>query len=1051
MKNKIRYTPILFCSLLLITLTGINGQLYAQRTVTGTVTGEISADLLPGVNILIKGTSTGTTTDSDGYYEIATSTPSDTLVFSYIGYRMMEIPIDGRDVIDVILEPDVISGEELVVVGYGEQTRESIVGSISSISGAKIERAQGPGNLISSLQGSAPGITMFSTNETPGESGAQIQIRASTTLGNTSPLFIVDGVEQPRISNIDKSEIESVSILKEASATAVYGVKGANGVVIIKTKRGRPGSMELSFSTETTIKQPTKMPEFLNAYETLSLRNESYRNDGRWDMIIPDNILEHYRVQDMPYIYPDFDWVDFLYEPAIDQRYNINASGGNEFVRYFASFSYLRENDIMNMGDMRQVFPYEMDPTYRGDRYNFRNNLDFSLTQSTNLSIQLGGNINVNNRPIDDYTQELMFQPATALPYYPADALNQYPDDVIPYNQTGVRPYINPEQGNVRLLWIGGSGVRETKRNDLTANLIFNQGLDFITSGLNLELRYSYQTFQNYGRNHWTPNFYGYNLQPDGNWQRYTNVGDLDLNTPQGNIGINPNMGLWDANRSHDYRVQVDYRQNLENHNFALTGVIARRESMGIASFPSFEESWIARGTYNYQSRYFLESSVAHTGSEKFAQRYRFGTFPSFGAGWMITNEDFMRNLDSMSWINHLKLRYSWGEIGSDAGIPRWLFSTSYGSGGTTPFGFPLQSSTTLIQEAAVPVTDATWETAIKQNLGLEMGFFNNQITLNVDVYNELRKDILQTRNSIPTWMGTSSPVSGNLGEAKAHGIEIELGLNQTFGNGLNLYVDGHFSAFESRVTYWDETDNIPFHLKVEGKPVDLARRMDYFTPTSGVEVVGFYQNFDELFMYPRASGTPPIVGDHKYLDFNGDGVVDGQDRLVAEAPFVPDQNWNVNLGFNIKNWSGQVTFYGVSEVKYPMRQGGMFFLYPFSQNKDNAMTIHADRWTPDNPNARFPSVHSFAEDQYNYRPSSFSMVNGQFIRLKQAFLSYNLTSDFLSGVGVRQIELTLTGTNLWTWTASEFGGDPEGANWGQDFGAYPLTRRFTLGTRINF
>lgn len=1020
-----------------------------QHTVTGTVyAGETSEEnILPGVNVVVKGTTIGTSTDENGDYSLAVPSVSDTLVFSFIGFRTLEVPVEGRSEINVNMEQSAQSLEEMVVVGYGEQTKESVIGAISSISGEDLQKAESGGNMMTTLQGEVPGLTVFTTSMKPGETQTVMQIRAATSMGSNTPLFIVDGVERQSIASIDPVSIASISVLKGASATAVYGVKAANGVVIVKTKRGRSGDIKMSFSSETTVKQPTRMPRFMNAYETLKLRNEAYRNDGRWDQIVSDEVLEHYRKQDMPYIYSDFDWMDYLWEPAVDHKYNLNASGGSEFVQFFASVSYLSENDIMNNGPSG-LFPYEMNHNYKNDRFNFRNNLDFKLSESTQLSVQLSGNIQDWNRPIDWYTQELMFEPVTALPYYPEEALEQYPDDRIPYNQSGIRPYIDPTQGNVRLMWVGGYGVTQQKSNDFNANIVLNQELSFITQGLDFEGLYSYQNGQSYGANHYLGGFYGYHLKPDGTWVRYTQTGDKDLNTPQPKLNIVPNKSLWGANRSRYYNMKLLYDRSFDDHNITGTGVFSRRQARGIANFPSYEESWALRGTYNYRNLYFLESSVSHTGSEKFARGKRFGTFPSFGVGYMLSNEDYFK--EAFPWFDHLKVKYTWGQIGSDAGIDRWLYRSSYSpNAGSVAFGDPLQGYS-IIEQGDVPVS-ATWETSIKQNIGIEMGFFDSQLTVNVDLYNERREDILQTRNSVPAWFGVSSGVSANIGETKAHGIEVEIGYDKTFASGLNLFIKANGSIFESRVVNWDEPNNIPFHLRAEGKPVDIARRMNWYTPSTGVQVMGMYQDFDELFMWPLASGSP-ILGDHKFLDYNGDGSVNELDRIPAKYPFTPTYNWNANLGFSYKNWTVQATFYGISNTNFQLRQGGMWYIYPFAQSKNNAMTTWSDHWTPSNTDAQHPAVHSEAEGHYNQRISTNSSLNGQYIRLKRAFIQYRLKTEGLTRMGVDQVELSLTGTNLWTWTKLPFGGDPEGGNYGgQDFGAYPMQTRYGLRARVSF
>jgi len=325
------------------------------------------------------------------------------------------------------------------------------------------------------------------------------------------------------------------------------------------------------------------------------------------------------------------------------------------------------------------------------------------------------------------------------------------------------------------------------------------------------------------------------------------------------------------------------------------------------------------------------------------------------------------------------------------------------------------------------------------------MGFFDNQITLNVDLYDEHRRDILQARNSVPSWVGVSS-IYTNSGETKAHGLEVELGLNKTF-NKLTLQLHGTISANESRVVSYDEPAGKPENLSTEGKPVGVASRMW----CSGIQDAGYYQNFDELFMYPVASGTAPIVGDFKYLDYNGDGTVNASDKIVSDNPFTPAITWGANFTAMYKNWTARVDFYGISSTSYPMRQGGMFYLYPFSQNKDNALTIHGDHWTPTNTNAAYPSVHSTATGQYNYQANEFAIIDGKYTRLKNVAISYKLVADPLLKVGVKQVDLTLTGTNLFTWTKMKLGGDPEGFNSGVDFGAYPMMKRFTLGVRLTF
>lgn len=1032
------------CLLLLLPMT-VAGQ---QITITGKVVDE-SGEPLPGVTIVIEGTTRGVSTDIDGNYSINAS-PGEVLVFSSVGMNTQKFTVGAQTVINVTLAEITSEIEAVVVVGYGVQKKETVVGAVSQISGDRLSDVKMGGAMENTLQGVIPGLVVVMQDATPGEESKSItmQIRAGASMGSNAPLVLVDGVERS-FSNLDPEEISSISILKDASATAVYGVKGANGVVIVNTKRGSEGILQLDFTAETSLKMATRLPKYMNSYETMLLRNEAYRNDGKWSSLVSDEALEHYRTGDSPWLYPDFDWMDFYFKPAFDENYNLNARGGNSYVKYFVSLGYLHESDIFAVGSL---FPYHFekkDASYWHNRYNFRNNLDFNLTRSTKLTINLAGNIKVWNKPVDDYTQEQWYESVTAMPYYPQEALEAFPDDRIPYDQNGIRYYENPQQGEVRMMWVGGMGFRRNKSNGVSTDVSLEQKLDFITKGLSATAFYSFNSDNLYIKEYPLSYLFGYYLNPaDTTWYRYTNWQVLDYDTPQPKlITTNPEY-LSSAGRSVYYKGQLDYVRSFGRHNVTAVGVFSRRQSRGISSFPSYEENWVARATYNYNERYLFETSVAYTGSEKFAPGLRFGTFPSFALGWVGSEENFWKN--KMPWFNYFKTRFSWGKVGSDAGIARWLYISEYSNGNDySGFGYPMTWYPS-IQEGTIPVTDATWETATKSDLGFEMGFFKNSITLNVDLYDEHRRDILQVRRSVPSWVGVSS-ISGNSGETKAHGIEVELGLNHSFTRDFTVQVKSIMSANESRVVSYDEPDAKPANISLEGKPVGVAQRMGGYTPLSAIQDGGFYQDFDELFIWPLASGPAPIVGDFKYIDFNGDGFVNDLDRIVPKNPYVPVFTWGVNLAAIYRNLTMRVDFYGVGSTTFAMRQGGMFFLYPFTQNKDNAMTAVANHWTPDNRNAEWPAVHSMATAQYNYMGNEFSIVDGRYTRLKNVAFSYRLENDPLKKVGIRRLDLTLTGTNLATWTPFKLGGDPEGFNSGVDFGAYPMMKRFTFEVKMTF
>jgi len=547
--------------ILFLVLISFSLAVHAQPvTVTGIIE-DMKGEPVIGATISVKGTTRGTVTDVSGQYIIECN-PDEVLIFSYVGMERQEIPVGSQTVINITMEPSAESLEEVVVVGYGVQKKESIVGAVSQVSGEKLMLTKMGGSVENTLQGRLPGLTVFMTDPTPGEEALggyyaaapiTMAIRGNSSLVSNAPLVIVDGVERP-FSHLDPNEIASISILKDASATAVYGVKGANGVIIVNTKRGRRGAVQLDFSANLSLKMANMLPEYMNAYETMLLRNEAWKNDGMWDLIVSDEVLEHYRVQDLPYLYPDFDWMDYYFKPAFDQTYNLNARGGNDFVQYFVSLAYLNEGDIFAVGN---DFPYEYDRKnahYWHNRYNFRNNLDFNLTETTKLSINLGGNIKVWNKPQDWFTHEQMFEPVTVLPWYPVEALEQYPDDLIPWDQDTRRPMIRREQGEVRMHWIGGRGFYRLKSNELNADIRLSQDLSFITKGLSVSGLYSYNGWQIYRQEFNYPDgqFFGYYLDPeDLTWIRTDPWGSEDLDTPPPKLEVNNPEYLWKADRAH--------------------------------------------------------------------------------------------------------------------------------------------------------------------------------------------------------------------------------------------------------------------------------------------------------------------------------------------------------------------------------------------------------------------------------------------------------------------------------------------------------------------
>jgi TonB-linked SusC/RagA family outer membrane protein len=1017
--------------------------LHAQEgtTVSGVVKDEAGITM-PGVNVLIKGTLKGTITNFDGEFSIQVPSTSSVLAFSFVGYETKEREVAENIFFEIILFPSITSLEEVVAIGYGTQKKESLVSSISQVKGSDLQKMGVP-NLSGALSGTTPGVSVISQSGQPGEEAANIYIRGRSSINESHALILVDGVEiTGDFSNIDPNEIEAVSILKDASATAVYGVKGANGVIIITTRRGKVSKPLMTFMTESTIKQPTRFPERTDAYESIQLANVAYKNDQRWGDIYSEADMLKYKNNVNPYLYPNVKWYDEVVKDfALSQRANFTIQGGTDFVKYFGSLGFLNEGDIF-----RTEKQGDNDPRFNYKRYSFRTNLDFNLSKLTTLAINISGRLEDKNRPnmSEEALQRTIFELAYTLPphyfpvKYPVDIFDQFPD--------ANNPDANEERlGDINLVEIYNPLQRLNKMgfttetgSMITADFELNQDLEFIAEGLSFTGRFSYSSDYSYSRNY-NYSVPTWHLHEDGTWEI---MGDPDGQENVLRVWDNENLTYF--NKSQYYRLQLKYENTFGKHDISAMGLFSRQNyewgNRSIINFPRYREDWVGRITYNYDNIWFIEGNGAYNGSERFAPGMRFGFFPSGAAGWNIANMDIFKS--NIPWVSLFKIRYSLGQVGSEAGANRWMYQGEFSADSKYyEFGVDFDNQGGTLIESKLSNPNATWETATKENLGFEINFFENALTSTVELYREKRDGIFITPRNVPPYFGSSADIpKANLASTKSHGIELDFGYNNIIGEYLRYNFRAGFSFNDSRVIFQDDPPLLDEHLQNAGKPIGVNQV--YVTS-------GYYQNIDEVVNAPANIFPNAMAGDLKYLDYNADGVVDQKDRIHYGFSSVPRKEMTFQMGANYKGLNLRMLFAGSWEVTATSRQGGTLYIYPFFKGYESARPEHFNYWTAENPEAQFPTLH-IDLNHVNQQNSTYTLQDLRYFRWKNVDLSYAFTTDGLNNAGLRSLRVYLSGNNLLLWAPLKFG-DPEGGNTGASYANYPMMRRINLGLEVTF
>ena len=1018
-------------------------------SVSGRVTG--GGEGLPGVTVIVKGTQIGTVSDIDGNYTIRVPSRESVLVFSFVGFSTKEVVVGSQSEINVSLEDDVTALEEVVVIGYGEQKKETVVGAVTQASSQVLERTAGIPNVATALTGNLPGLITAASSGTPGDSNPRIVIRGNNTWnGTNSPLILVDGVERPEFfNNMDVASVANISVLKDASATAVFGSRGANGVIIVTTKRGREGKAEITANVNTTLKSVSKLPGTKDAYDAMQLRNRAIEyelatNPDSWADIIPQDIINKYRNPanlEEAERYPNIDWQDALFQDyAMAYNANVGIRGGTEVTKYFANIDFQNEQDLMRDYDNGRGY----DPGFNYNRLNFRSNLDFQLTNSTKLQTNLGGSYGVRKTPWgfgqNDYG-------------YWIAAYGNSPDAFIPRYSDGVWGFHAPNRqaalNSVRNLAI--SGVENRTTATISTNFVLDQDLSMLVKGLNfkgtlaldntfIESERGANDLYNAIQEKWiNPEtgvpFYEQAFDPSTRFDFYDQ--GAAWSPSAGSISaFNGNAQY----RKTFYQLQLNYQTSIvERHNITLMGLMNRMQEAYGSAVPQYREDWVFRTTYNFDGKYLLEYNGAYNGSEKFGKDYRFSYFSSGGIGWLISEENFMK---SIGFLDYLKVRASYGEVGDDGGVPRFAFVDDWAYGEAAKLGVQgwrsEESPYTWYRQTNLGNPSVRWETVYKYNLALDFTFWNGIIDGSVDFFRDKREDIFLSGGgrAVPSYFGASAPAA-NLGKVTTEGFEIELGSNYTFSSGVRIWADFAMTHAKDEVLLRDDPQLLDDYQKQIGYQIGQSR-----THVSS----GYYNTWDDVYASTRhnTNEASKLPGNYHIIDFNGDGLIDNLDVIPYAFSSTPQNTFNTNIGVEWKGFSAFVQFYGVNNVTRQVVFNSL--AGQLNRAYEEGSYWSKDNTNPDTPMPRWLSIVNGANSGSRY------FYDGSFLRLKNAEIAYRFESGWINKIGLQSLRVYLNGNNLLLWTKMPDDRESNfaGTGWASQ-GAYPTVRRFSLGLNMTF
>lgn len=1000
-----------------------------SRTITGTVIS--SEDKLPviGANVWLKNSSTGTITDFDGNYSITVDGIGGVLVFSYLGSKTQEIAIGDQNVVNVTLSPETEVLDEVVVVGYGHQKKESVVGAISTVDVNRLQVQSS--SLSTALAGQLSGVVALNKSGEPGKDGAaNFYIRGvSSFTGNTKPLVLVDGIERD-IDLVSLDDIESFSILKDAAASAVYGVRGANGVILITTRKGKEGKPKINARVEAGITSPTKMPEFVNSAQWAELYNEASGTK-----FYSESDIEKYRTNADPDLYPNVNWLDALYKNnAYNQRANVDISGGGDICKYYVSGGFYNESSIFkNAGNL-----YNYDSSLHYNKFSFRANMDFSLTKTTTLTVNLANIYEKSTMPGTDKGEIWKHAFEVSPNAYPIE----YSDGTIAGPLT---------QGSPSTPWnmLVHTGYKEQAWNSAQSLIGIKQDLSMITEGLSANVKFSWDAW-NTSIQSWTKSpteYHASGRDESGNliYGDAVNKGSKFLSY-NGVEGAGGNMVTYlEASLNYSRLFNQKHRVGglfLYNHKIKKVTQTPDREKALVYK----DQGIAARFTYAFKDTYFAEFNCGYNGSENFARGHRFGFFPAGAVGWMVSNEKWFEPMTKI--FTSLKLRGSYGLVGNDdiGGGRRWVYQPTIVSSGNFKYGVTGNYGGSGIRIGEVENLSASWEKAYKADAGIEMRLFD-RVRLQADYFHEVRQGIFVQRGTVPLYMGVSTMPYINIGETLNQGIDSNIEYDQKIGD-VFVTARGNFTFTRNKLINKDEPDyEYPYQNRT-GKPFGTGGSRMF-----GLIAEGLFETEEEVANSPQQMFGTYGVGDIKYRDVNGDGVINDYDEVAIGYTNLPEITYGFGATAQWKGFDFNFLFQGVARTSFYIE--GRSITSVFNTNKMEEAAIQSDVYynvwkstnTPEqNANAIYPRMHVGAGNENNAHKSSWWVRDGSFLRLKNVEIGYTFPKTIMQKTFMKSLRVYLSGTNLLTFSKFNLW-DPEKG--GGDGSGYPPNKIVSLGFKV--
>ncbi len=989
-----------------------------QKTVSGKAI-DSSGSPLPGVSIVVKGTTTGTITDSNGNYSLSNVSDNATFVFSFIGMKTLEIPIGTKSTVNVTMEEGAIGLEEVVAIGYGTRKKETLTGSVASVTSEKL-MASPSLNVTNTISGLMPGVVTKQTSGEPGKDNPTILIRGRNTTGNNNPLVVVDGIQGVAgWERINSSDIESVSVLKDASA-AIYGARAANGVILITTKRGALGKPVISYTFNQALVQPTRIPKMAESADFAEFVNQKDVESGQTPRYTDAEIQKFRDGSDPNYV--NEDWYGTVIKKYSSQsQHNMNVRGGSENIKYSISGTYTDEGSMFKNGSLRY------------NTYALRSNVDAQITKNLKVGFDLNGALFDGDYPAT-YNINTVFSRLRALPMMPVYWSNGLPS-------AGIEAGLNPA-----VAVTSASGNVNSKTYRYMAKTSFDLTIPWV-KGLGVDGYFAYTNNNSIGKNWQTP-WTVYN---------YDKVNDKYLPVPGGIVAKPQLTQSFNGSTSTLVNLRIKYEVKINDHQ--LSTFIAAEQQNGVDNnFSAFRRNYLStaidelfagspvdqvangsrseggrqnyfgRVSYGFQEKYLLDFTARYDGSSNFPKGKQYGFFPGVSAAWRISQENFMK--DNAPFIDNLKLRGSVGKMGNDA-IAAFQYLRLYNLGSNTGLSFgSTRNPTNGISAGVSPNPNITWEVATTTNIGLDASFWKGLLGITADVFKQRRSNILARRNlAIPYFTGLNLP-SENIGVVENKGFELELSHAKSMGD-FSWRIAGNISYSRNIVIDIDEAQNVAEWKKAEGHVIGAGQ---YY------HAIGIFRTQAEVDAAPIYAGTK--VGDLQYEDKDLSGTITANDMYVMDKTNIPEVMFGLNMSVNYKNFSLWANFSGATNVWQYLHVGTDI-------NRVNLEDIIVNRYTPGSMDSKYPRVpgNGIGSD-VNSQRSDFWLKDASYVRLKTLELSYNLPQSLLSKVNVQSMKLFVNGNNLFTidnvkWT------DPENSQEGVDF--YPQSKLFNIGINLTF